>query len=121
MFWRVAADVVVGVHLLWIVFIILGALPGKRWLIVRLFHLASIIFSLLLQTFGWICPLTHLEVWLRQQQAKALGYSGSFIAHYLEEIIYLDASPIHIFIGTLVVIALSLVLYQPWRRPFFRR
>lgn len=121
MFYRIAADIVVAVHLLWIIFIIFGAIPGRRWLIIRLFHLGSLVFSVMLQRFGWICPLTHLEVWLRQQQVKSLGYSGGFIAHYLEKIIYLDASPVHIFTGTLVVIAFSLFLYAPWKRPFFRK
>jgi hypothetical protein len=120
MFYQIAADIVVGIHLLWILFIIFGALPGRRWLTVRLLHLASLIFSVLLQSFGWLCPLTHLEVWLHEQQ-NATGYSGSFIAHYLEKLIYLDASAGYIFIGTIVVIILSLLLYQPWRRPFFRR
>ncbi|MFH1009739.1 MAG: DUF2784 domain-containing protein [bacterium] len=121
MSYKIAADIVVGIHLLWILFIILGALPGRRWLSVRLLHLGSIIFSLMLQSFGWIYPLTHLEVWLRHQQAKMLGYSSGFIAHYLERIIYLDVSPIDILIGTVVVILFSLFLYQPWRRSFFEK
>ncbi len=121
MFYRIAADITVAVHLLWIGFIIFGALPGRRWLTVRLFHLGSIIFSLMLQAFSWICPLTHLEVWLRQKQAIALGYTGGFIAHYLEKIIYLDAEPIYIFIGTCTVIVFSILIYAPWKRPFFQR
>ena len=116
MFYRIAADITVAVHLLWIGFIIFGAVPGRRWLTVRLFHLGSIIFSLMLQTFEWICPLTHLEVWLRQKQ-----YTGGFIAHYLEKIIYLDADPMDILMGTCVVIIFSLLVYAPWKRPFFQR
>ena len=119
MFWRIADDIIVAIHLLWIIFLIFGALPGRRWLSVRLLHLASLIFSVLLQLFGWICPLTHLEIWLRREQARTLGYSGSFIAYYLEKLVYLDVSALYIFIGTLIVIAFSLFLYQPWRRPFF--
>jgi hypothetical protein len=61
-----------------------------------------------------------LEVWLRQKQQIATGYSGSFISHYLEKLIYLDVSAGYVFIGTIVVIILSVILYQPWRRPFFR-
>jgi hypothetical protein len=120
MFYGIAADIAVGAHLLWIVFIIFGALPGRRWLIARLLHLGSIIFSVLLQLFEWVCPLTYLEVWLREQQARATGYSNTFIGHYLEEVVYLDVSRVHIFIGTLFVIGFSLWLYAPWKRPFFR-
>ncbi len=120
MFYRITTDIIVAVHLLWILFIIFGAIPGRRWLTVRLLHLASLIFSILLQSFSWLCPLTHLEVWLRRQQQDATGYSGSFIAHYLEKLIYLDVSASYIFIGTVVVIIFSFLLYQPWRRPFFQ-
>jgi hypothetical protein len=121
MFFQIAADIVVAFHLLWILFIIFGALPGRRWLTIRLLHLGSIVFSLLLQSFGWICPLTYLEVWLRQMQQAATGYSGSFISHYLEKVIYLDVSAPYIFVGTVVVIVFSLFLYQPWRYPLLRR
>jgi hypothetical protein len=121
MFYRVAADSVVAIHLLWIIFIILGAIPGRKWWLIRQFHLASIIFSLMLQTFGWICPLTHLEVWLRQQQAIELGYTKGFIAHYLEKIIYLEVDPMNIMIGTCIVIIFSILIYAPWKRPFFQR
>ncbi|MBU1937119.1 DUF2784 domain-containing protein [bacterium] len=121
MFYRVAADSVVALHLLWIGFIILGAIPGRRWWFVRQLHLASIIFSLMLQIFRWICPLTHLEVWLRQKQAVELGYTGGFIAHYLEKIIYLDADPMDILIGTCIAIAFSVLVYAPWKNSFFER
>ena len=36
---------------------------------------------------GWVCPLTPLENWLRQQGGGP-AYTASFIEHYLVPILY---------------------------------
>ena len=105
------AEAVVFLHLLWILFLIFGALAGRypRW--VKILHLGGLIYSLLLQGCGWICPLTTLEVWLRQRQAPASGYGGGFMQYYAGKIVYLDVAPGHILLGTLCVLAFSGWLY----------
>ncbi len=105
-----AADAVVVLHLFWIVFLILGAFPGSRWPWVKWTHLASLVFSIALQVFGWICPLTHLEVWLRQL-GGAQPYEGTFIRHYVEQFVYAEIPRAALLAGTLMVVALSLWLY----------
>ncbi len=105
-----AADAVVVLHLLWIVFLILGALPGSRWAWVKWTHLAALAFSIALQAFGWICPSTHLEVWLRQT-AGGMPYEGTFIRHYIESIVYAPLSPNVVFVGTLVIVGVTLWAY----------
>lgn len=105
-----AADAVVVLHLLWIVFLVLGALPGRRWPWVKWTHLASLAFSIALQIFGWICPLTHLEVWLRRL-GGAQPYEGTFIRHYVEQIVYAVIPRAALLIGTLVIVAFSLWMY----------
>lgn len=74
-------------------------------------HLGALAFSLLLQVFSWVCPLTHLEVWLRERQAPGLAYPGSFIAHYAEALVYLEVSPGIIWAATLGVVFLSGLVY----------
>lgn len=108
-----AADAVVVVHLFWILFLILGALPGRRWPWAKWTHLAALAFSIALQVFGWICPLTHLEIWLRSA-GGAQPYEGTFIRHYVEQVVYAEIPRAVLLIGTLIVVALSLWLY---RRP----
>lgn len=105
-----AADALVVLHLLWIVFLILGAIPGSRWRWVKWTHIAALAFSIALQTFGWICPLTHLEVWLRTL-GGAQPYEGTFIRHYVEQIVYAEIPSGALLTGTLIVVALSLWLY----------
>jgi len=108
-----AADAVVALHLLWILFLIMGALPGRRWAWVQWTHLAALAFSIVLQVFGWICPLTYLEAWLRKL-GGAQPYEGTFIRHYVEQIVYADIPRGVLLAGTLMVVALSLWRY---RRP----
>ena len=112
----VAADAVVALHLLWIVFLIAGAAVGVRRPWVKWTHLAALAFSILLQAFHWVCPLTHLEAWLRSAGGAA-PYEGTFIRHYLEQLVYTALPATAIFLGTLLVIAISLwVYFRPRRR-----
>lgn len=103
-----AADAVVVVHLLWIVFLILGALPGSRWPWVKWTHLAGLTHAIVQQAFDWTCSLTHLEVWLRKQ---AQSREGIFTRNYVEQIVYAGVPPSVALIGTAMVVVLSAWLY----------
>ncbi|MGD0884000.1 MAG: DUF2784 domain-containing protein [Thermodesulfovibrionales bacterium] len=111
MIYKFAADVVVIVHFLWIVFLICGVFLGRRYRPVRIIHLAGLSFAVIIELFGWYCPLTHLEVWLRERYGSSSSYSGSFIVHYIEKLVYLELSPALIFVATLAIAACSLYLY----------
>ena len=118
MLYKVLADTVVVIHLLWILFLIFGAFPGGRCKVVRVLHLSGLAFAVVLQLFGWYCPLTYLEAWLRQRHDPATVYAGSFIIHFLERIVYLEVSRAAIFVGTVVVAVFTLWWYaRGGRRP----
>ncbi len=112
MFYKLAADFAVLIHFLWIVFLIFGAFIGKRYLAVKIFHIAGLGFAVIIQILGWYCPLTYLEVWLRQRHNPLLTYSGSFIVYYMEKLIYIELSPTIIFVLTLILIPISTYLYS---------
>ena len=111
MVFRVLADIVLVVHLLWILFLILGAVPGVRVRAVKIVHLAALAFAFVIQVFGWYCPLTHLEIWLRNRHDPGLSYAGSFIIHYVEKIVYLDVSFNLIFVLTIILIVVNVLIY----------
>jgi hypothetical protein len=104
-----AAGAVVIVHLAWILFLIFGAFIGRYIVWVKWLHIAALTFSVLLQLFGWICPLTYLEAWLRGDRDDA--YAGDFIAHYAEELVYLQIPRAALFTATLAIIAVSAWAY----------
>lgn len=116
MVWHLLADLVVGLHLLWILFLILGAFPGRRRRWVRVLHLGALTFSLALQLCGWICPLTGLEVWLRARGDPASGYAGDFLAHYAESLVYLRLPPALVLAATALIASLSVWAYWPAAR-----
>jgi len=87
MFLRLAADLLVLVHLLFILFVVAGGFVALRWPRVAWVHLPAALWGGLIELGGFICPLTPLEVHLRQS-AGAAGYSGDFIDHYLIALLY---------------------------------
>lgn len=110
-FYRILADVVVCIHFIWIVFLFIGGVWGKRQRLLRVIHWSGLAFALVIQAFDWYCPLTHLEVWLRSLHDPSLQYSGSFIVHYVERLVYLDLSREVVLFFTFVLVALNAWLY----------
>lgn len=87
MVYRTLADVIVVLHLLFILFVLFGGLFllfSRRcaWL-----HIPAVLWGILIEWADWICPLTPLENWLRLK-GDGTGYHTSFIEHYLMPVIY---------------------------------
>lgn len=78
-----------------LVLVLVGNLRGWPWvnaLGFRLAHLAAIAVVVAESWLGIACPLTVLEMWLRQQ-AHVTTYSGSFIEHWFQQLLYYHAPP----------------------------
>ncbi len=98
--YQLLANVVLSLHVaivvffvVGLVFILVGNLCAWHWVNVlwfRLAHLAAIAVVVAQAWFGAICPLTSLEMWLRAK-ARATTYTGSFIEHWLQRILYYQA------------------------------
>jgi hypothetical protein len=84
---RFLADLLLVVHLGFVVFVALGGLLVLRWPKVAWAHVPAVVWGVLIEFAGIPCPLTPLEVGLRQLGGEA-GYSGGFIAHYLTPVLY---------------------------------
>lgn len=87
MWFRLAADLLVLAHLAFILFVGLGgllAIRDPRW--IRL-HGPAVLWGVVVEFSGWVCPLTPWEWRLRELGGEA-GYRGGFIEHYLIPIIY---------------------------------
>jgi hypothetical protein len=123
MFWAaVAADGVVVVHLMFILFVVLGGLLVLRWPGLIWLHVPAALWGVLVELMHWPCPLTPLESSLRVAAGQA-GYSGGFVEHYVLPIIYPAGLTPQIQVGLgLVVLLLNTLIYgvlfwQRWRRP----
>jgi hypothetical protein len=116
--YKILADMVVLTHFLWIIFLFLGALWGVKNRAVRIFHLSGLAFAFFIQIFDWYCPLTHLEVWLRLRHDSSLTYRGSFIIHYVEEVVYVELPRILIIFFTLLLCGLNVWIYLRKKKGF---
>lgn len=87
MLYRLSADLVLIIHLAFIIFVILGGFlvlqkPRLMWL-----HLPAVVWGALSELLGVLCPLTPLETTLREL-GGGIGYEGDFIEHYITAVVY---------------------------------
>ncbi len=87
MWYRVAADLVLVVHLLFIGFVVGGAFLAWRWPRVIWVYLPAMVYGALIEFVGFTCPLTPLQNYLLRRGGET-GYSRGFISHYLIQVIY---------------------------------
>ncbi|WP_372826113.1 DUF2784 domain-containing protein [Polaromonas sp.] len=81
------ADLVIGVHFLFIVFAVAGGALALRWRWIPWLHLPALAWGATVEFTGWVCPLTPLENALRRA-AGASTYTQGFVEHYLMPLIY---------------------------------
>ena len=122
MTWRALADLVVGLHLAFVVFVVLGGLLVLRWRRLVWLHLPVALYGVLIEWVGWVCPLTPLENSLRQRAGGA-GYSGGFVEHYILPLLYPGqlTDAVQIALGGVVVVANAVIYAFVWRRRRRRR
>ncbi len=129
MWYRIAADALLALHVAFVLFVVVGlalilagAWRGWGWVRnpwFRVAHLAAIGIVVLQAWLGRICPLTIWEMALRERAGDAT-YTGAFIAHWLQVLLYYEA-PLWVFgiaytaFGALVVASWAWVRPRPFR------
>jgi hypothetical protein len=115
--YRALADLLVGIHLAFILFVIGGGFAALRWPRLAWIHLPAAAWGAAVELGGWICPLTPLESRLRQLGGAA-GYTGSFVERHLLPLIYPAALTRELQVALGVgVLALNVAAYTwLWRR-----
>lgn len=102
LFYRLAADGVVGLHMAYVLIVVLG-LPAICWGIVRKHdwvrnvwlrggHLAMILIVVGEAWAGITCPLTVWEHQLRDAAGQQ-AYQGAFVANLVHDLLFFDAEP----------------------------
>jgi hypothetical protein len=120
-----AADVILLLHVLFVAFVVIGLLlilVGKvrvwSWIRnpwFRLIHLVAISAVMVQSWLGLICPLTTIEMALRSRAGDTV-YSGSFISHWLESILYYQVPP-WVFVVCYMTFGAAVVASWFWIRP----
>ena len=125
MLYRLAADALLVLHVGFVVFVVvglvliwLGGALGWWWVRnpwFRVAHLIGIGIVVLQAWLGQICPLTIWEMALREKAGDAT-YAGSFIQHWLHELLYYEA-PMWVFAVCYTVFGLLVVASWYFVRP----
>lgn len=105
----VLAESVLGLHLLFILWVVFGAWltrhrPRLRWV-----HVGCLVWGILVEVTPWACPLTLLENWL-EGKAGTVPYSGGFLLHYLDKIVYPDISSTFLMVAGVVICTVNLAM-----------
>lgn len=125
LFYLLAADAMLVTHVLFVCFVVLGLLlifigKWRAWQWVRHFwfrvmHLSAIAIVVLQSWLGAICPLTLWEMELRALAGDQV-YTGSFIAHWLGQLLYYRA-PDWVFVLLYTAFSALVVASWFWVRP----
>lgn len=109
--YQILANTVLIVHVLYILFVLLGSLLVlyHRWWI--WLHLPALIWGVTVELTGWVCPLTVWENTLRYK-AGLYTYNSDFLNQYLTALIYPDGlTRFHqILLGTATAVV-NVILY----------
>jgi hypothetical protein len=104
------ADLILLVHLGFVVFVSVGALAVIFWRWLALVHIPCLVYGAAIELVGWICPLTPLEQSLRRHAGQE-GYTGGFIEHYVGGLLYPGSwDAIRLWLG-LGLVAFNVIVY----------
>jgi hypothetical protein len=87
MVYNILADIVVIIHLCFILIVLFGALAVLKWPKFALVHIPCVVWGIATEFFSIICPLTPLENHFRQLGGNN-AYNQEFIEHYIVPLIY---------------------------------
>jgi hypothetical protein len=120
-----AADVMLLLHVLFVAFVVFGLLAvfagaplSWGWVrnpLFRSIHLVAIVIVAAQVWLGLVCPLTSLEMALRAKAGQAV-YGGTFMSHWLQELLYYDA-PDWVFKAAYTAFAILVAVSWLWVRP----
>lgn len=121
MIYALLADLVLVLHTAFVVFVVAGGLFVLRWPKVARAHVPSAIWGAAVEIGGWVCPLTPLEIRLRERAGEDAFQEG-FLAHYFEPILYPSGltREVQVWLGVGVIVlnvAIYTVVWRKRRRP----
>jgi hypothetical protein len=116
MTYQYAATGIALIHLAFIVFVLLGGFLVLKWPRLAWVHLPAAVWGVLIEFFGWWCPLTKWENYFLREAGRA-GYDGGFVAHYIMPILYPPGLTrgMEIAIGAIVLIINVSIYWKAFR------
>ncbi|MCS6287868.1 MAG: DUF2784 domain-containing protein [Nitrospira sp.] len=118
MWYRLLADLILLLHLTFVLFVVTGGLLLLKWPRLAWLHLPAAIWGAIVEYTGCVCPLTPIENTLRVMAGES-AYGSDFIGHYLLPLMYPAGLTrnIQILLGTMVVLVNVTIYWQVFGRP----
>lgn len=108
--YETAAVLVLAIHLAWILWVIFGAFWTRNRLGLTVFHIASLVWGIVVEIGPWPCPLTLAEQFF-ELQAGRTPFQGSFLLHYLDRLVYPDLPVELLIVCGVAVCCINLMVY----------
>ena len=110
------ADLVLVVHMLFIIFVLFGGLIVLKWHKVMWIHIPCALWGAIIEFLGWVCPLTYLEIYFHEIY-NANSYENSFIQNYLLPVIYPPGltTDSQFLLGVIVIVINLIIYFIIWR------
>lgn len=115
--YRILADLLIVMHLAFVVFAVLGGILLLRWRRCAWVHIPAFLWAAGVEFLGGVCPLTPLENWLRKRGGGS-AYQGDFVERYILPILYpADLTrEIQVMLGVFVLVVNILIYgWLAWR------
>ena len=104
------AACVLSLHAAYIAWVIFGAFFTRGRPRLAALHVATLVYGVIVEIFGFWCPLTALEEWL-DVRGQVSAYRGAFLLHYLDALVYPDIPPNLLIAGAVAVCLVNLWIY----------
>jgi Protein of Unknown function (DUF2784) len=101
---------VLSLHAAYIAWVIFGAFFTRGRPRLAALHVATLMYGMIIEIFGFWCPLTALEEWL-EVRGNVPAYRGPFLLHYLDAVVYPDIPPNLLTAGAIAICILNLWIY----------
>jgi hypothetical protein len=101
---------VLSLHAVYIAWVIFGASFTRGRPRLATLHVATLVYGVIIEIFGFWCPLTAFETWL-EVRGGVSAYRGPFLLHYLDAVVYPTIPPNLLIAGAVAVCLLNLWIY----------
>ncbi len=106
----VLANAILALHLLWIAFVIFAALGTRGRPFWTTLHILALCWGIVVEVGPWPCPLTLAEQHF-EALARVTPYTGGFLLHMLDAVIYPNLPDTVVTAAGVSVCAVNLVIY----------
>ena len=93
MWYSLLADLIVLLHVAFVLFVLFGGLLTMKWPRAIWLHLPALSWGAIVEFTGGLCPLTPLEQWLRMRSG-ASGFQGDFLLRFLIPVLDIPGAPL---------------------------